>query len=193
VDELSYLLEGATRFASHLGVATALPDARMVAHQAAELDRFCASVDVMIGVNVIAFDQPFPGTKIRGLAEAAGMKLGADGVYRAMDENGEEMFCLTSLEKPAFSQESLRNLQTRGLTLTLDVPRAAHGKQAFERMLMMARQLAETLKGRVVDDNQAPLADAALAVIREQIGGYQKQMQERALPPGSAVALRVFS
>ena len=190
---LEQFLDGAARFADQIDCVVALPDSRLVSHQAAELDRFCASVDVMIGVNVLAHEQPFHGTKIRGLAEAAGMKLGADGVYRAFDEDGSELFGLASLENTAFSAENLRTLQTRGLTLTLDVPRAAHGKQAFERMLSLARQLAEALKGRVVDDNQAPLADAALALIREQILKFQKQMAERSIPPGSAVALRVFA
>ena len=190
---LEQFLDGAARFADQIDCVVALPDSRLVSHQAAELDRFCASVDVMIGVNVLAHEQPFHGTKIRGLAEAAGMKLGADGVYRAFDEDGSELFGLATLENTAFSADNLRTLQTRGLTLTLDVPRAAHGKQAFERMLSLARQLAEALKGRVVDDNQAPLADAALALIREQIVKFQKQMAERSIPPGSAVALRVFA
>lgn len=190
---LEQFLDGGARFADAIDCAIAVPDARMVAHQAAELDRFCASVDVMIGVNVLSHEAPFHGTKIRGLAEAAGMKLGADGVYRAYDDDGSELFGLASLENTPFSADSLRTLQTRGLTLTLDVPRAAHGKQAFERMLLLARQLAEALKGRLVDDNQAPLADAALNLIREQIGKFHKQMTERSIPPGSAVALRVFS
>ncbi len=190
---LEKFLDGGTRFADAIDCAIAAPDARMVAHQAAELDRFCAGVDVMIGVNVLAHEASFAGTKIRGLAEAAGMKLGADGVYRAFDDDGSELFGLASLENTPFSAESLRTMQTRGLTLTLDVPRASHGKQAFERMLLLARQLAEALKGRLVDDNQAPLADAALNLIREQIVKFQKQMTERSIPPGSAVALRVFS
>jgi len=192
-DLLENFLDGARRFANEIDCPMMLPDARMVAHQAAELDRFCASVDVLIGVNVLSHEHAFPGTKIRGLAEAAGMKLGADGVYRAFDEDGSELFGLASLEPAPFTADNLRVMQTRGLTLTLDVPRAVNGKQAFERMLWLARQLAEALKGRLVDDNQAPLADAALALIRDQIGKFQKQMVERSIPPGSAVALRVFS
>ncbi|MEY3202100.1 MAG: hypothetical protein RIR70_1650 [Pseudomonadota bacterium] len=190
---LDRFLDGARKFAETIDCPVVLPDSRMVAHQASELDRFCASVDVLIGVNVLAHEHPFPGTKIRGLAEAAGMKLGADGVYRAFDEDGSELFGLASLEATPFSAESLRSMQTRGLTLMLDVPRAAHGKQAFERMLLLARQLAEALKGRLVDDNQAPLAEGALSLIRDQIGKFQKQMTDREIPPGSAVALRVFS
>ena len=46
---------------------------------AAQLDRFCAEVDIAIGINVVTRDgNPFSGTKIRALAEAAGLKLEPD-------------------------------------------------------------------------------------------------------------------
>lgn len=190
---LNTFLDGAMDFACAVGSPINLPESRLVIAQAQELDRFCASVDVMIGVNVIADEQPFVGTKIRALAESAGLELGADGVYRALDDDGAELFCVGNLENTRFTRDTLRTLQTRGLTLTLDVPRAARGRMAFERMLVLARQMADALKGQLVDDNQAPLAEPALAVIREQIALFQKQMSERHLPAGSPLALRVFS
>lgn len=191
--ELERLADGAGAFARQIGAGAPATDPLAATRLALDLDNFCAGVDVMIGVNVIAHETPFAGTKIRGMAEAAGMKLGEDGAYRAYDDDGSELFALSSLEPVKFSAETLRSLQTRGLTLTLDVPRAANGRIAFERMLVLARQLADAFKGRLVDDNQAPLADAALGVIREQIGKFHKQMSERSIPPGSPVALRVFS
>ena len=58
-------------------------------------------------------------------------------------------------------------------------------------MLLLAGQPADALKGRLVDDNQAPLAEGALSLIRDQIGKFQKQMTGRDNPPGTAMALRV--
>ncbi len=60
-----------------------LPARSEVLERANELDRFCADVDIQIAINVAAKDGSFPGTKIRGLAEAAGLTLHADGAYHA--------------------------------------------------------------------------------------------------------------
>ena len=47
-------------------------------------------MDVLIGVNVISKDgDAFAGTKLRGLAEAAGMKLMPDGMFHYFDDNGD--------------------------------------------------------------------------------------------------------
>ena len=48
--------------------------------RAAELDEFCAGVDVLIGVNVVA-QTPFAETKLRGLAEANGFTREDDGAF----------------------------------------------------------------------------------------------------------------
>ena len=51
-----------------------MPASRLL-DQAAEIDRFCAAVDLEIGVNLVSRAALFSGTKIRALAEAAGMVL----------------------------------------------------------------------------------------------------------------------
>ncbi|MDR2677824.1 MAG: hypothetical protein LBB51_00090, partial [Zoogloeaceae bacterium] len=46
-----------------------LPSEQQALEQAQQLDRFCADMDIQIGINLVATGQPFPGTKIRMLAE----------------------------------------------------------------------------------------------------------------------------
>jgi hypothetical protein len=64
-----------------------MPSTR-IRDQASMLDRFCADVDLEIGVNLISRGAPFSGTKIRALAEAAGMVLGVDGLFKRYDDAG---------------------------------------------------------------------------------------------------------
>lgn len=160
---------------------------------ARELDRFCAGVDVQIGVNVICPTAPVVGTKLRGLAEAHGLVLRDDGMFHAEDEAGVTLFSLANLEAVPFSPESLRGLHTGGLTLMVDVPRVPNGHLAFDRMMVFARQLAESFNGQVVDDNQAPFGEPAAALIRSQIEQFQGQMHNYGVPAGSRLALRLFS
>ncbi|MCB1917425.1 MAG: cell division protein ZipA C-terminal FtsZ-binding domain-containing protein [Rhodocyclaceae bacterium] len=192
--ELVRFFHGLQRVADQfLAVPAELPPRNEVLAKAQELDHFCASVDVQIGLNVVAREAPFVGTKIRALAESQGWVLAEDGAFHAVDGEGRELFSVSNLDGAAFSSEEMRSLQTRGITLLLDVPRIANGVQAFAQMLVSARQLAETLGGTVVDDNNSPFGDQEAHVIRGQIDHFQGRMNSRGLEPGGEVARRLFA
>ncbi|MDI3513480.1 MAG: hypothetical protein PWP40_709 [Rhodocyclaceae bacterium] len=161
-------------------------------HQATELDRFCADVDVQIGVNVLARDGHFDGRSIRRAAERLGLLLGHDGAYHAV-EGEASVFTLANLEAGAFAPDSLDGLVSRGLTLVIDVPRVAGGGAAFDRMMRTAGELAAELGGDVVDDNRAPFGAEAAAVIRGQIEQFQARMDEAGIPAGGPLAQRLFA
>lgn len=186
--------EGVQRLADQFMAIPAAPVARAEALGcAAELDRFCASVDVQIGVNLVSRGAPFAGTKLRGLVEAQGMTLRGDGLFHAEDDNGNSLFVLGNLEPKLLSAEGMRELQTHGLTLIVDVPRVAEGAQVFDRMMLVARQLADALGADLVDDNRSPFGPEAAKLIRSQIQQFQAQMREYGLPAGSALAMRLFA
>ena len=181
------------QLADELLAVADMPATRLL-DQAAEVDRFCAAVDLEIGVNLVSRGTPFSGTKIRALAEAAGMVLGEDGVFTRRDDDGRTQFTLQNFETTRFSAESLRNMTTHGLTFVLDVPRVAHGERVFQQMADLAKRFAETLQGTLVDDNRQPLNDVQLDHIRREfIGKPQATMASFGLPAGSAQALRLFS
>ena len=150
-------------------------------------------MDIQIGVNVVAGAAAFPGTKLRGLAEAAGLALREDGMFHATDEDGTTLFTLSNLEAALFAAEEMRSLATHGITFTLDVPRVAHGASAFDRMIALARQFAGSLGGALVDDNRTPLADSALDVIHDKILEIDQRMAQRGVLAGGPQALRLFS
>lgn len=170
-----------------------MPPSRVL-DQAAEIDRFCAAVDLEIGLNLVSRGTAFPGTKIRALAEAAGMVLGIDGLFTRYDDAGLAQFSLQNYESTQFSADTLRNLTTHGLTFILDVPRVDHGERVFMQMTELARRFADTLQGILVDDNRQPLGDSQLEHIRREfIGKPQATMASFGLPAGSPQAQRLFS
>ncbi len=186
--------DGVQRVADQfLAVPSGVPTCGAVLANAAEIDRFCANVDVQVGINLISNGTAFPGTKIRALAEAEGMVLGQDGSFHAFDDEGSELFTLCNLEPSLFSESEMRYLQTHGLTLLLDVPHVADGAHVFDRMMRQANHMAKVLDGRIVDDNRAPFGPEAAEFIRSQIKQFQTLMSEQRIPAGSDAALRLFS
>jgi hypothetical protein len=183
------------REAAHEMAAIAeLPEFAPALARAAELDEFCANVDVVVGINVIArTGQVFHGTKIRALAESAGMHLRADGVFHVADEQGITQFSLDNQESEPFLADRIRNLTTSGITFLLDVPRVAHGLRTFDRMVAVGRGMADSLDGMLADDNRVLLNDAGLDKIRKQLQSIYAAMESRGIPPGSPLALRLFS
>jgi len=179
--------------ADELMAVADMPSSRLV-DQAAEIDSFCAAVDLEIGLNLVSRAGAFSGTKIRALAEAAGMVLGIGGIFTRYDDGGRVLFSLQNYESTPFSADSLRTLTTHGLTFLLDVPRVDHGERIFTQMTEIAKRFGDTLQGALVDDNRQPLSESQLDHIRREfIGKPQATMASFNLPAGSPQALRLFS
>ena len=175
-----------------MGVAE-LPQRGPALQSAAQLDEFCAGVDIQIGVNVISQGQIFPGTKLRALAESAGMVIDPEGRFARCDDEGRVLYVLINQEAKPFASESIRTMSTRGLTFLLDVPRVANGDRVLTQMVELARRFAEALQGVLVDDNRRPLPEGSIEPIRRQVVQYQTAMAHRQLPAGGALAQRLFS
>lgn len=193
-NELAAFLDGAHRLAQQFSGLIELPQRHEVLAHAQALDGFCAGVDVQLGVNIVeAAGGAFAGTKLRGLAEAAGLALLEDGRFHASDDNGMELFTVGNMGAELFEADALKTLATHGVTFMLDVPRVADGCAAFDRMVAAARQMAQALGGTLVDGQRHVLSDPMIAGIRAKIGEIQQQMAAHQIPPGSARALRLFS
>ncbi|MDK9725312.1 MAG: cell division protein ZipA C-terminal FtsZ-binding domain-containing protein [Sterolibacteriaceae bacterium MAG5] len=192
--DLAAFLDGMHRLAQHFSGLVTLPASHEVLTHARALDEFCAGVDVQLGVNVVdGAGNAFAGTKLRGLAEAAGMELRGDGLFHALDDYGATLFTLGNLGPEVFDADVMRTLTTAGVTFMLDVPRVADGPVAFDRMVAAARQMAQSLGGTLVDGQRHALSDAMIAGIRAKIGEIQQQMAVYEIAPGSVRALRLFS
>lgn len=193
-EELTSFFDGAQQIAQHMGAALDLPVFDETLLHAARLDEFCAGVDIQFVLHVVeATGGVFAGTKLRGVAEAAGLVLEADGVFRARDEAGGELFTVANLGNEPLAADTLAALSTHGLTLSLDVPRVADGVAGFGRMLATARQLTTALGGVLVDAQRAPLSQAMIDAIGAKTAELQQTMRDAGIEPGSVRALRLFS
>ncbi|WP_313951766.1 cell division protein ZipA C-terminal FtsZ-binding domain-containing protein [Accumulibacter sp.] len=191
--ELSMFKVAMQDLATELMGVVELPSREPALQAAAQLDEFCAGVDIQIGINVISQGQVFPGTKLRALAESTGMTLDAEGRFARCDDAGRVLYVLVNQETNPFSAESMKTLTTHGVTFLLDVPRVANGDRVLTQMIDLGRRFAETLNGALVDDNRHPLSEAAIEPIRRQVAQFQTAMATNELPAGGPLAQRLFS
>jgi hypothetical protein len=177
-----------------LPAAMSVPDVGAETDRADTLDRLCADVDVQIGLTLLKGEAAgIPGTKLRGVAEAAGFRLTAGGRFEwIQEETGAIHYTLQNLRNEPFTADTLRLSATNGVVFLLDVPRVADPPRAFDHMKLAAKRMAHTLGAELVDDNRRPLDDAALAAIRKQVDAAAMALREVGIEPGSPRALALF-
>lgn len=179
--------------AATAGALATVPDRGVAMAHATELDSFCGQVDILIAMNVVAVATPFPGTKVRALAEANGLVLEDDGRFRRRDDESRVLYELANMDASPFRAEAMRSMSVSGLTLELDVPRTPDPVRTFEQFRDLVGQFAQVLEGSVVDENHATVSPPAFDRILTQIQAVQRAMAARSIPPGTPAALRLFS
>ncbi len=187
--------EAMNELARSSGATLMLPELSTELARADALDQACSVVDVQVGLTLLRRDaNVLPGTRLRGVAEAAGFRLNDRGGFDYRHEDsGRLMFELVDVGGRPLDADSLKSLQLAGITLLLDVPRIGEPLRAFDQMKAVARRLGITLEAALVDDARRPLADSALAAIRSQLQQACAAMRDMQVEPGSARALRLFS
>jgi len=181
--------------APHLPAAWSAAPLEEEAARAEELDRLCAELDMQIGLTIQKADgTTIPGTKLRGVAEAAGFRLAPSGRFECVqEETGAVLYTLQGARGEPFTVDSLRIANVQGVVLVLDVPRVADPPRAFDQLKLAAKRMAQTLGGDLVDDNQRPLTDNALAAIRAQVVSASELLARAQIEPGSPRAHKLFA
>ena len=165
-----------------------------VLQRAIELDQFCIEVDQMISVHLAQNESPIHGTKFKGLAEANGLTLTANGKFQSVSNGKDEpLFVLIDTNNQPFTAENLRTNVLKSVTFQIEIPKVANCEQVFNQMIIMAQKMAASLNARLVDDNQRLLGDLQIEKIRQQLKVIHATMVARGIMPGSPASMRLFS
>lgn len=170
---------------------------------ASALDAFCIEVDKTMGFHLVHGDHgAFTGTKLRGLSEAQGLVLEADGAFKYYAETDASQanvpspsvsFVMFNRDNYPFNPEMLRTSVVKAVTFQLDIPHVMHCTEAFNHMVQIARHMEAGLNAVLVDDNSRPLGDMQIEKIRQQLKVIYATMLVRGIVPGSDSARRLFS
>jgi len=184
--EYSELVTRLRAVADEIQAEPEVPDMIEVMSEARVLHRFVAGHDAQLGVNLAANGAPWAMSTLIGALENAGFDVRPDGRFAMPDGEGGVLFTLST-------NVTLGADTTSRLTLLLDVPCVAPGRDGFGRMVEAARGLTQRLDATIVDDGDQPLVDEALDEIAGQVVEFYQEMDAADIPAGSTRALRLFS
>ena len=186
-EQLNAFCMGVQQFADEFDAVVTFPQRSGKLAAARDLDEFCAGVDVLIGLNIMAASKPFPMEKVRVLAENSGLVRGPEGNFHYRSDSGKTLFTLSNQDETPFGTTS------EGLTLLFDVPRVAGGVAVFDYLADFALSLSTALGGTLADDNGKALTESSMTNIRQQLAGIYARMDDRGIAAGSVAALRLFA
>lgn len=161
--------------------------------QAQTIDQFCLEVDKAVEFHLLSNKGAFHATKLRGLAEANGLKLQDDGKFYETNNEGSVEFSLRNFEGKPFSVEMLKTAVMTGVTFQLDIPTVKNNTEVFDHMVAIANNMSQSLDAVMIDVNRKPIGDLQLEKIRQQLKVINATMIAKGITPGSQHALRLFS
>src|SRR5207248_1961115 len=95
----------ASEIAATISATVVAPDAQSEAERAEALDRICADLDVQVGLTLLkAGPGTIAGTRLRGVAEAAGFRLTENGRFDWIHEDtGSVLYSLQNFRSEPFT------------------------------------------------------------------------------------------
>jgi hypothetical protein len=182
--ELSDFCSRSQALAEVLGAQIDMPSVSTMMESAKELDAIAAESDIQLSINV-AFDG-----KAKTRAELDALMLERNFVL----SKNNRSYVFYSNNQILFVSNTLEPDQPiTGISLLLEVPLVAQGQTGFERMLAEGVALAESMQGRIVDDNGVNLTENAVVAIRQHLDGLYIRLEQNGIAAGSATAARLFN
>lgn len=135
--------------------------------------------DKVIVLNVAATDgRFFDGKTLTDALKAVDMSFGEHEIYHRILETSKGQVALFSaadiLQPGTFAAERLEQIESPGLVMFLQLPGPYDGLAAFEQMLESARQIAEILDAKLLDERRCSLTNQAIEHIREELREYRR-------------------
>lgn len=117
--------------------------------------------------------EPFEGERVQSLIEEIGFEFGEFSIYHYPDEMGEPLFSLMNGVKPGtFDRGNVASFSTPLLAIFMQLPLQNPSESlVFERMLDVARDIADQLNGEVLDDQRQPLSSESIDRYHERLNG----------------------
>jgi FtsZ-interacting cell division protein ZipA len=191
-EELVHFGEQANRFAEQMDGQLLLTDINTFLNVARPLDELCARVDQTIAIHLVSRTN-VSGTELRAAIEKQGFELGHDGAFYYVDNNGEPLFSIVTLDNTPFTSTLLANQNYRGFSMLFDIVHIPDGEKCFDQFMDMAVKLSSQLSLDLVNDKVEELSTEWLREVRRYVVDRQKEMKQVELKPGSELTKRLFS
>jgi cell division protein ZipA len=112
----------------------------------------------------------FAGRSLRQALAAEGFVLGRFAIFHKPDEEQRAVLSAASLTRPGtFDVETMDSQHYGGLSLFAVLPGPKPPPEAFDELVIAARNLNERLCGILQDEQGSPLTAARIALLRERL------------------------
>ena len=119
---------------------------------------------------VAPLPERFAGRSLRQALAAEGFVLGRFAIFHKPDEEQRAVLSAASLTRPGtFDAETMDSQHYGGLSLFAVLPGPKPPPQAFDELIVTARNLNERLCGFLQDEQGSPLTPARIALLRERL------------------------
>lgn len=179
--EVARFLSAVQQVALRLDADFDAPEAAHIQTLASQLGETCARFDVQVGLTLESASGPWDGVRLAHAATLCGLQHANGHHWERRDASGRMLFRLVPL-----------SLLTDRLMLELDVPLAPVEGEPLRLMFSAAKQMASTLRARLVDDNGRPIDAASIAAIEAQLQALVAEMRAAGIEPGGARAARLY-
>ena len=131
--------------------------------------------DLIISHSILAKDKYFSGTELYRALEGAGLQFGEMNIYHYPGDNKPGTWALFSVanivEPGTFDPDpaAAEKFTTPGISLFMRLPVKTDNYQAYEKLLEIARKLADELGGELCDETRSQLTRQAIGYKKEQI------------------------
>ncbi len=131
--------------------------------------------DLIISHSILAKDKYFSGIELYRALEGAGLQFGEMNIYHYPGDNNHNTYALFSVanivEPGTFDRApaAAENFSTLGISLFMRLPAKTDNYQAYEKLLEIARKLADELAGELCDETRSQLTRQAISYKKEQI------------------------
>ena len=182
--ELSDFCSRSQALAEVLGAQIDMPSVSTMMESAKELDAIAAESDIQLSINVAFDGKAKTRAELDGLMQERHFALSKNNRSYVFYLNNQVLFVSNGFDP---------DQPITGISLLLEVPLVAQEQMGFERMLAEGVALAESMQGRIVDDNGVNLTENAVIAIRQHLDGLYSRLEQSGIVAGSATAARLFS
>jgi hypothetical protein len=126
----------------------------------------------ILTLRILAARERFAGRTLRQALAAQGFVHGRLSIFHKAGSDSRALLSAASLTQPgSFDLETMDTLRYGGLNIFAVLPGPLPTVEAFEELLVTARQLNERLQGALQDERGDALTAARIAIMRAELAG----------------------
>ena len=129
--------------------------------------------DLIISHSILAKDEYFSGVQLFKAFSNAGLQYGEMNIFHYPGDDSKKPFALFSVanlvEPGTFDPDSADDFTTPGISLFMRLPSRMDNYKAYDKLLEVARHLADELNAELCDETRSQLTRQSISYKKEQI------------------------